>query len=75
MIKELGAHADNFWAIASTCLSFSIFLIVVVYLATDRRKKHHQRMESLPLEDGALPAVELRAHTNVATVCKDANHG
>lgn len=52
MIKELGAQSQSIWAILSTCLSFSIFLGVVVYLLTDKRKKHHHHMESLPLDDG-----------------------
>jgi hypothetical protein len=48
---------------------------VVVYLATDRRKKHHLRMESMPLEDGALPAADSLATSNDANVIKEANHG
>ncbi len=55
MIKELGAQANNLWAIGSTVLCFGIFFAVVVYLICDRRKKHHRRMGALPLDDGTDP--------------------
>ena len=55
MIKELTANADSIWGILSTCLCFGIFLGVVVYLCTDRRRQHHRRMEALPLDDGTKP--------------------
>lgn len=52
MIKELGAQGEPIWAILATCLSFGIFLAVIVYLLCDRRRRHHARMGSLPLDDG-----------------------
>lgn len=55
MIKELTANADSIWGILSTCLCFGIFLGVVIYLLTDRRRQHHRRMEALPLDDGTKP--------------------
>jgi len=54
MIKELGAQGEPIWAILATCLSFGIFLAVIVYLLCDRRRKHHARMGALPLDDGTI---------------------
>lgn len=50
----LGPHAPA-WigALATIVTVFSIvvFAMVVVYLATDRRRRHPEHMGNLPLED------------------------
>lgn len=50
----LGPHAPEWISLLATIVTvFSavVFSLVLLHLATDRRRRHPQRMSSLPLED------------------------
>ncbi|TVR13792.1 MAG: hypothetical protein EA401_05925 [Planctomycetota bacterium] len=40
------------YPIIGLILFTSLFLLLLIYLLTDRRRDHHRRMEALALDDG-----------------------
>jgi cbb3-type cytochrome oxidase subunit 3 len=50
MIREAFTHPNPFAVIAMFAF-IVLFVGVVVYLVTDRRRQHHDHMQNLPLED------------------------
>ena len=52
MLKEILAPTGSVLPLVALVLFFAIALLVILYIATDRRKQHRKRMESMPLDDG-----------------------
>jgi hypothetical protein len=52
MLKEILTPTGSVLPLIALVLFFAIALLVVLYIATDRRKQHRKRMESMPLDDG-----------------------
>jgi cbb3-type cytochrome oxidase subunit 3 len=52
MLKEIIAPTGSILPLLALLMFFAIALVVIVYIATDRRKQHRSRMESMPLDDG-----------------------
>jgi cbb3-type cytochrome oxidase subunit 3 len=50
MIREAFTN-PNPWAALATLAFVGLFVAIVVYVATDRRRRHHEKMQALPLED------------------------
>ncbi len=50
MIREVFTN-PNPWAVLALLGFAALFVAIVVYVATDRRKGHLNRMERMPLED------------------------
>ena len=50
MIREAFTH-PNPLAVIAMLVFLGFFVGVVVYLVTDRRRRHHDHMQNLPLED------------------------
>jgi hypothetical protein len=52
MFRELCSLAAGPLPAIATTMCFAIFVLVIAYLASDRRRGHHRAMEHLPLDDG-----------------------
>lgn len=52
MLKEILTPTGSVLPLIALVLFFAIALLVILYIATDRRKQHRSRMESMPLDDG-----------------------
>ena len=52
MLKEIIAPTGSILPLAALLLFVGIAVLVVLYIATDRRRQHRSRMESMPLDDG-----------------------
>jgi cbb3-type cytochrome oxidase subunit 3 len=50
VIREAFAHSNPL-AVLALVGFLALFAAIIAYVATDRRKGHHQRMQHLPLED------------------------
>lgn len=50
MIREAFANYNVFGVVATVGF-FALFIGVVVFLITDRRRRLHDKMQNLPLED------------------------
>lgn len=52
MLKEILTPTGSVLPLVALVLFFAIALLVIFYIATDRRKQHRSRMEAMPLDDG-----------------------
>ncbi|MBA3699256.1 MAG: hypothetical protein H0W78_10410 [Planctomycetes bacterium] len=52
MLKEILTPTGSVLPLIALVLFFGIALLVILYIATDRRKQHRSRMEAMPLDDG-----------------------
>lgn len=52
MFREIASHASHLLPTISTVLCSGMFVLVAIYVLTDRRRSHHRTMEHLPLDDG-----------------------
>ncbi len=52
MLKEILTPHGSVLPQVALVLFVLIALLVIVYIATDRRRDHRKRMESMPLDDG-----------------------
>ena len=52
MLKEIITPTGSILPQLALVLFFGIALLVIIYIATDRRKQHRSRMEAMPLDDG-----------------------
>lgn len=52
MLKEILSPTGSILPQVALVLFCVIALLVIVYILTDRRRDHRQRMESMPLDDG-----------------------
>lgn len=52
MLKEILTPSGSVLPLIALVLFFGIALLVILYIATDRRKQHRSRMEAMPLDDG-----------------------
>ncbi len=52
MFRNLAGNAADILTVIPLVLFSAIFLAVLIYVATDRRRAHHRAMESMPLADG-----------------------
>lgn len=52
MLKEILTPTGSVLPLIALVLFFTIALLVILYIATDRRKQHRNRMEHMPLDDG-----------------------
>ena len=50
-MKGYLAESGSILPLISLVVFVTIFTLVILYLLTDRRKKHHRTMSALPLED------------------------
>ncbi len=55
MLKEILTPHGSVLPQVALVLFILIAVLVVVYMATDRRRGHRERMESMPLDDGVIP--------------------
>lgn len=52
MLKEILTPTGSVLPLVALVLFLAIALLVIFYIATDRRKQHRSRMEAMPLDDG-----------------------
>ena len=52
MLKEILTPHGSMLPQVALVLFVLIALLVIFYIATDRRRDHRKRMESMPLDDG-----------------------
>lgn len=52
MLKEILSPTGSVLPQLALLLFFAIAILIIVYIATDRRRDHRKRMESMPLDDG-----------------------
>jgi cbb3-type cytochrome oxidase subunit 3 len=58
MLKEILTPHGSVLPQIALVLFVLIAVLVVVYVVTDRRRDHRKRMESMPLDDGAVPPTD-----------------
>lgn len=69
MLKEILTPHGSVLPQVALVLFVLIALLVIVYIATDRRRDHRKRMESMPLDDGT----DIKpTDTNLPSARKDA---
>lgn len=54
-MKTYIVESGSVLPILSTILFLTIFVVVVIFLLTDRRQGHHERMRHLSLDDDRGP--------------------
>lgn len=52
MFRNLAGNVADLISLIPLLLFSGIFLAVLVYVLTDRRRDHHRAMERMPLADG-----------------------
>lgn len=52
MLKEILSPTGSVLPQLALLLFFAIAILIIVYMATDRRRDHRKRMEAMPLDDG-----------------------
>ena len=52
MLKEILSPTGSVLPQLALLLFVAIAILIIVYIATDRRRDHQKRMESMPLDDG-----------------------
>lgn len=50
MLKQLIASPQDVLPLLALVVFFALFVLLGLYVATDRRRTHHQRMAALALE-------------------------
>lgn len=58
MLKEILTPHGSMLPQVALILFVLIAVLVVVYILTDRRRGHRERMESMPLDDGTIPQAD-----------------
>jgi hypothetical protein len=58
MLKEILTPHGSIWPQVALILFVLIAVLVVVYILTDRRRGHRERMEAMPLDDGTIPPAD-----------------
>lgn len=59
MLKEILSPTGSILPQMALLLFVAIATLIIVYIATDRRRDHRKRMESMPLDDGTPAAKEV----------------
>ena len=59
MLKEILSPTGSILPQVALLLFFAIAILIIVYIATDRRRDHRKRMEAMPLDDGTLVTKEV----------------
>ena len=54
MFRNLAGNLAGILSLIPLVLFSSIFVAVLIYVLTDRRRSHHRAMERMPLDDGSL---------------------
>ncbi len=70
MLKEILSPTGSVLPQLALLLFFAIAILIIVYIATDRRRDHQKRMESMPLDDGT-PVVKDDAKEAAKEAAKD----
>ena len=70
MLKEILSPTGSVLPQLALLLFFAIAILIIVYMATDRRRDHRKRMESMPLDDGT-PLVKETAKETAKESTKD----
>jgi hypothetical protein len=52
MFRNLAGNVADILTVIPLLLFSAIFLTVLIYVLTDRRRAHHRAMEHMPLADG-----------------------
>ncbi len=52
MFRNLAGNVADVLTVIPLILFSAIFLAVLIYVITDRRRAHHRAMERMPLADG-----------------------
>jgi hypothetical protein len=52
MFRNLAGNVADIFSLIPLLLFSAIFIIVLIYVLTDRRRAHHRAMEHMPLADG-----------------------
>lgn len=54
-LAALLLEGSSVYQIIALLIFFSLFLLVGIYVSTDRRRQHHKRMCAMPLDDDEEP--------------------
>ncbi len=70
MLKEILSPTGSVLPQLALLLFVAIAILIIVYIATDRRRDHQKRMESMPLDDGT-PVVKADAKDDAKDKVQD----
>ena len=70
MLKEILSPTGSVLPQLALLLFVAIAILIIVYIATDRRRDHQKRMESMPLDDGT-PVVKDDAKDDAKDTVRD----